>query len=130
MTTRTGNAVWEGTLKEGTGNVKLGSTTMANAPWSPETAMRLWNSVAVLIEQRKLTAPTAAMLRARACDDKLLEALWRGLVSTKPLSDRLGMDAEEHLIYSCEYLAQQRAYSHYCLTHQCAHEPHGPQRRP
>ena len=25
MTTRTGNAVWEGTLKEGIGNVKLGS---------------------------------------------------------------------------------------------------------
>jgi hypothetical protein len=25
MTTRTGNAVWEGTLREGTGKVKLGS---------------------------------------------------------------------------------------------------------
>jgi hypothetical protein len=79
--------------------------------------MRLWQSVAVLIEHGKLTAPTAAMLRARACDDKLLEALWRGLASTKPLADRLGMDAEAHLIHSCDYLVQQRTYSHYCLTH-------------
>jgi hypothetical protein len=68
------------------------------------TARWLWNDIALLIEQGKLSAPAAVHLRGRADDDKFLARLYRTHVQDVK---RFYASEEESVIAACEAVARQ-----------------------
>jgi hypothetical protein len=68
------------------------------------TARWLWNDIALLIEQGKLSAPAAAFVRGRADDDKFMARLYRTHVQEVR---QFYASEEESVIAACEAVARQ-----------------------
>jgi hypothetical protein len=68
------------------------------------TARWLWNDIAWLIDQGKLSAPAATFLRGRADDDAILAQIYRIHVFEPR---QFFASEEESIIAACEYVARQ-----------------------
>ena len=68
------------------------------------TARWLWNDITLLIEQGKLSAPAATLLRGRADDHKFMARLYRTHVQDQK---QFYASEEESVIAACEAVARQ-----------------------
>jgi hypothetical protein len=68
------------------------------------TARWLWNGIALLIEQGKLSGPAARLLRGRADDDKLMARIYRSHVEEPK---QFFASEEESVVAACEDVARQ-----------------------
>jgi hypothetical protein len=85
------------------------------------TARWLWNGIALLIEQGKLSGPAATLLRGRAQDDKFMARLYRSHVEGPK---RFYASEEESVVAACEDVARQEG----CQP--ATRDPAGPQGTP